>query len=129
MFKDDRGKGIYDIFKSIPQGQVNLSITYPGVIRAFHMHHKQTDNWYLVSGDIEVGLQSEDINEPIQFEYLSGGEDRVLSIPPGIWHGFKVLGNQPAILLYYVTEKFNPTATDEERVEWNAFTDWETEFK
>lgn len=129
MFKDDRGKGIYDIFKDIPKGQVNLSVTYPGTIRAFHRHNSQTDNWYLVSGDIEVGLQDADLNEDIKFEYLSGGEDRVLSIPPGVWHGFKVLGTQPAILLYYVTERYNPLSPDEERIEWNAFTDWETEYK
>ncbi len=127
MFKDNRGRGLYNIFTALPKGQINLSVTYPNVVRAFHRHLKQTDYWYVVSGDIEVCLKS-DFDSPF-FIYMRGGEDQILKIPPTVWHGFRVLGNEPATLLYYVTESYNPDFPDEERAEWNAFTDWKTEFK
>jgi dTDP-4-dehydrorhamnose 3,5-epimerase len=53
----------------------------------------------------------------------------MLEIPPLIWHGFRVLGNESAILLYYVTNEYNPRKPDEERMAWDTFGPWETEFK
>lgn len=125
--RDDRGWGDYDIFPRIGKGQINISTTYPGVVRAFHRHLKQYDHWYLVSGNIEVCLQADDEVESPQLIYL-GPNERVM-IEPGMWHGFRVLGNEPATLLYYVTNQYDPENPDEERADWNAFYDWETVFK
>lgn len=121
MFKDARGRGFYDVFPNIPDGQINVSYSYPGTIRAFHRHNYQDDNWYVVKGNMEVALYGDKLS------VLSLGEgDPVLSIPPGVWHGFKVLGNEEVILLYYVTNKFDPKSPDEEREKWNKFYDWKT---
>lgn len=137
MFKDARGQGVYNVFPSIPEGQVNISTTYPGVIRAFHRHWYQEDNWYIVSGQFEVVLAEEysiplfDENgqrdEDVKVHYLGPGES--ISIPRLVWHGFKVLGTEPGTLLYYVTKKFDADDPDEERAIWNRFYDWEVEYK
>ena len=124
MFKDARGRGKYGVFDLDDQGQVNVSYSYPGTIRAFHRHKKQWDNWYLVKGNIEVALFMEPWTK-VQLEYLSEGDDP-LKIPPGVWHGFRVLGNEEAILLYHVTNKYDPNNPDEERAQWNEFYNWET---
>jgi len=124
MFKDARGRGKYNVFPDVPDGQINVSYSYPGTIRAFHRHRNQFDNWFVVKGNLEVALYY-----PVQekLELISLGEgDSVLEIPPFVWHGFKVLGNEEAILLYYVTNRYNPDNPDEERAEWNAFYDWQT---
>lgn len=132
MFKDARGQGFYDIFPSVPDGQVNLSTTYPGVIRAFHRHWFQEDNWFIVSGQFEVVL-ARDMNEiksnedDIAVHYLGPGES--INIPRLVWHGFRVLGTEPGTLLYYVTKKFDADRPDEERTIWNRFYDWKTEYK
>lgn len=128
MFKDARGRGDYDIFPALKEGQINISTTYPGVIRAFHRHWKQTDHWYIVSGQFEVILAEDDGPEDIiKKRYLGPGES--VSIRAGVWHGFRVLGTEPGTLLYWVTKKFDAKDPDEERVIWNRFSDWTTEYK
>lgn len=123
MFKDARGRGRYDVFQNIPKGQINISYSYPGTIRAFHRHAKQWDTWCLVRGHLEVATYNE--TQGLSTYYLSEG-DPILLIAPGTWHGFRVLGNDEAILLYYVTNNYDPDDPDEERAEWNAFYNWET---
>lgn len=131
MFKDARGRGSYDVFPGIENGQINVSITYPGVVRAFHRHWFQEDNWHIVSGQFEVVLVTEVDpvigDDKIEVLYLGPGEG--VTIPRFVWHGFRVLGTEPGILLYYVTNKFDPDKPDEERVPWDNFYAWETEFK
>jgi dTDP-4-dehydrorhamnose 3,5-epimerase len=122
MYRDDRGWGLYDVFPMLSEGQINVSMSYPGVVRAFHLHRKQTDYWTVVQGNLEVCLVPEvGVKE---LHYLSVG-DR-LAITPNIWHGFKVLGNEPATLLYYVTGEYDPKNPDEERRNWDYFYDWKT---
>lgn len=122
MFKDARGRGMYGLFSDIPKGQINVSYSYPGTIRAFHRHKNQWDNWYVVKGNMEVVLH-DDFGNVIY--YMSEG-DPVLKIPPNVWHGFKVLGNEEAVLLYYVTNNYDAENPDEERADWNEFYHWET---
>lgn len=130
MFKDARGIGNYDIFPQMKEGQINISTTYPGVIRAFHRHRYQEDNWYIVSGQFEVVLAIESnlltIEDEVKVKYLGPGES--INIPRLVWHGFRILGNEPGTLLYWVTNKFDPDNLDEERTIWNRFYDWETKF-
>ena len=40
-------------------------------------------------------------------------------IPGQYWHGFKVLGEQRAYLVYFVNKLYNYAAPDEERRPWN----------
>ena len=51
-------------------------------------------------------------------------------IPPGVAHGYKVIGSDPAMLVYVTSRFYNPA--DELRVPYNdprlAY-DWETQFK
>lgn len=121
--KDARGEGWYDIFQNIKEGQINVSTTLPGVVRAFHRHVNQTDSWKVISGELEVCLVSP-LGET-SFYYLNKYSD-VLNIFPNYWHGFRVLGNEPATLLYYVNTRYNPLSPDEQRAAWNAFYDWQT---
>lgn len=129
MFKDARGRGKYGLFSNMMMnGQVNVSYSYPETIRAFHRHKKQYDCWYVVKGNLEVALYNEQPGregKPLTVLYLSEGDDPLI-ISPYIWHGFRVLGNEEAVLLYYVTMEYDPDNPDEERAEWNAFYDWET---
>jgi dTDP-4-dehydrorhamnose 3,5-epimerase len=123
VFKDARGRNINDAFPSISEGQINISYSYPGTIRAFHRHKNQWDNWRVIKGNLEIATYTEE--DGLQLFYMGEG-DGYLSIDPGRWHGFRVLDNKEAILLYYVTNKYDPDNPDEERAEWNAFYNWET---
>jgi dTDP-4-dehydrorhamnose 3,5-epimerase len=37
-------------------GQASWSMSYPGVIKAFHYHEKQDDLWFFSSGNAQVVL-------------------------------------------------------------------------
>jgi dTDP-4-dehydrorhamnose 3,5-epimerase len=129
---DDRGWGSYDILP-VPQGQVNYGYTYKGVVRAFHKHNRQTDNWVCVKGvlrAVTIKGSPDDKDVEISVTYLREGDGNVLSIPSGIWHGYQSIGGDAA-LVYYVTEKYDPNNPDEDRTSWdfNGKYKWEVEYK
>ncbi len=89
-------------------GQWSHSHMYSGVIKAWHFHHKQTDWWYVCSGVLRVGLH--DLREGSRtrgetMDLLMGDLQpaRVVSIPPGVAHGCKVV--QGPVNLFYVTSR------------------------
>jgi dTDP-4-dehydrorhamnose 3,5-epimerase-like enzyme len=68
-----------------------------------------------------------DDNGDVWWEYLSDKNSKVLKIPPGIYHGYKAL-EEGSILVYYLTEKYNPE--DEIRANVGDFGEsWETQNK
>ena len=43
-------------------------------------------------------------------EVVSSGSDlQVVRMPGHYWHGFKAVGNEPAMLLYFTTNLYNPS--------------------
>jgi len=40
-----------------------------------------------------------------------------------LWHGYQVLGNEPAFMLYLLSSEYNPK--DEFREDYNKFYNWE----
>jgi len=53
-----------------------------------------------------------------------------LIIPPGVGHGYKIIGVEPAMLVYVTNKFYNPE--DEGRVAYNDPSinyDWETQHK
>ena len=116
---DDRARRANDVFGSAPggvnmEGAVNLTWAYPGRVVAWHRHRTQTDHWFVVKGYLKVGLMDDEGH--VRWVYLGENERRVLSIPPGLWHGYMVLGEQEAVLMYYVTAKYDASNPDEERM-------------
>jgi dTDP-4-dehydrorhamnose 3,5-epimerase len=43
----------------------------------------------------------------------------LLLIPPGVAHGYRVLGSEAACLIYHTTEAYDPQNPDEERIPYN----------
>ncbi len=99
--------------------QANLSITYPGIVRAWHRHVRgQVDYFFVVRGAIKVCIYDEDTKHLVEV-ILSDAKPQILRVPGHYWHGFKALGNEPAYLLYFVTKLYNYRNPDEERRPWN----------
>jgi dTDP-4-dehydrorhamnose 3,5-epimerase len=99
--------------------QANLSYTYPNVIRAWHRHVKgQVDYFLALKGMIKIGAFNEktwELNEIIS----SALNMQVVRMPGHYWHGFKVVGDESALLLYFTTNLYDPANPDEERRLWN----------
>ncbi|HWX54287.1 MAG TPA: dTDP-4-dehydrorhamnose 3,5-epimerase family protein [Verrucomicrobiae bacterium] len=116
------------------QVQVSMTLTYPGTIKAIHYHYEQTDLWAPVSGTLQVFLYDLRRNSKTfgRTNTVYIGVHRVweILIPPGVGHGYKVLGTGPAQLVYLTDRHYNPE--DEGRLAYDhpeiAY-DWEIQHK
>jgi dTDP-4-dehydrorhamnose 3,5-epimerase len=101
-------------------GQAYVTCTLPGVIKAWYRHKAQTDQVAVIKGEVALVLYDSREASPT-FRHLlevTLGEQapRLVRIPPGIWHGFKAAGDEPAYLLHLNSAAFNFAETDEERL-------------
>lgn len=104
-------------------GQWSVSMSYPGVIKAFHYHEKQDDLWFFPSGNAQVVLydrreESRTHGETNVF-YMGEENPGVLLIPRGVAHGYRVLGNRPLTIVYLTTQSYDRDAPDEHRLAWD----------
>jgi len=99
--------------------QANFSCSYPNTIRAWHRHLKgQVDYLTVLKGAIKVCIYDECSGELDEI-ILTSNNPQVIRIPGNHWHGFKVIGNEQAWLLYFVNKLYNYEKPDEERRAWN----------
>jgi dTDP-4-dehydrorhamnose 3,5-epimerase len=119
FFTEIMRKDWKDLFGNDSIEQANLSLTFPGTIRAWHRHLKgQTDYFIALKGAIKICAfdeETEELNEIIS----SDQNLQAVRIPGHYWHGFKALGNERAILLYFTTRLYDYDKPDEERRPWN----------
>lgn len=99
-------------------GQWSHTLTYQGVAKAWHIHQHQIDWWYVPIGAIKVGLADRREGSPTYGELMEVllGENqpaKVLKIPPGVAHGYRVLQG-PAHVFYITSNVYNPA--DEGRI-------------
>ncbi|OYD09566.1 dTDP-4-dehydrorhamnose 3,5-epimerase family protein [Paludifilum halophilum] len=114
-------------------GQLSASMSYPGVIKAFHYHQYQDDLWYFPAGNAQVVLYdlrpSSTTYQQTDVYYMGEENPSALLIPKGVAHGYRVLGQLPATIVYLTTESYRPEQPDEKRIPWDdpiiGF-DWKT---
>lgn len=104
-------------------GQCYISATYPGVVKAWHAHQRQTDNFCCLQGNVMVALWDGRQDSPTFGETNSFviGELRrtLIQIPPGVWHGWVCLGTELSIVLNVPTEHYVYAEPDELRRPWD----------
>ena len=100
-------------------GQCYVSMNYPGVIRAWHYHKKQSDLWVVVKGGIKAVLYDARDDSPTRGEvnefFLSETNRILLKIPIGVMHGYKTIGVEASLLVNFPTEPYQPDDPDEYR--------------
>jgi len=98
--------------------QVSFTISYPGVIKAIHYHFEQTDLWAPLGGMFQVFLGDLRESSPTwgKLNTLFVGVLRPwkLRIPPGVAHGYKIVGTEAGLLVYATNRFYNPE--DEGRI-------------
>ncbi|MEO0097829.1 MAG: dTDP-4-dehydrorhamnose 3,5-epimerase family protein [candidate division WOR-3 bacterium] len=105
-------------------GQVYISVAYPGIIKAWHYHKRQTDFFTIIKGMAKVVLydyreNSQTYKEINEF-FIGELNPLLIKIPPLVLHGFKPLGNEPAYLLNIPTEVYNYKNPDEYRIDYKS---------
>ncbi len=114
--------------------QVSAAVNYPGIIKAFHFHRFQTDYWVPAAGLLQVALVDlrRESNTYGRKNTLYVGSLRPwqILIPPGVAHGYKVIGEHPSVLVYITDRTYDPK--DEGRIAYNDHRiayDWELQHK
>ena len=99
--------------------QANMSYSYPGMVRAWHRHERgQVDHFLAVKGALKICAYDDETREID--EIVSSVEvPQVVRIPGHYWHGFKAVGNEPAVLVYFVNRLYDYSDPDEIRRPWN----------
>jgi dTDP-4-dehydrorhamnose 3,5-epimerase len=106
--------------------QVNYSEVEPGAIKAFHLHRRQTDVWFVpptdrvlvVLVDVREGSASNGVTMRVM---LGSGASRLLRIPPGVGHGARNLAASLGRIIYFTDVHFSPdpASCDEGRLPWD----------
>jgi dTDP-4-dehydrorhamnose 3,5-epimerase len=106
--------------------QVNYSEIEPGAIKAFHVHARQTDVWYVPPSDrmlvVLLDVREGSATEGVRMRIVLGnGASRLLRMPPGVAHGVKNVGVATGRIIYFVDEPFSsdPARCDEGRLPWD----------
>ncbi len=136
-FNDDGGAmtelgrldgGLHKQLPGFDVRQINYSVVEPLAIKAFHLHARQTDVWYvppsdkilLVLADVRAGSPTE--GQIMRF-VLGDSNSRLVRIPPGVAHGCRNLRTaSPSTIIYFVDVQFSVGADcDEGRLAWDHF--------
>lgn len=107
--------------------QTNLSMSYPGIIRAWHRHSRgQVDYLVVLQGVLKIVAYDDRVNSPTQGRIVeivaTADQLQAVRIPGYYWHGTKTLGYKPSISLYFFTKLYDYANPDEERRPWNDAT-------
>ncbi len=105
--------------------QINRSKQYSKAVKAWHIHYKQDEVWYvppdehLMLGlwDIREGSPTKGVTQKIP---LGGGNSIAVFIPRGVAHGAANFSGKKANVYYFVSNQFDPENPDEHRLPWDA---------
>ncbi len=108
-----------ELFKKF--GQVYMTTAYPGVVKAWHYHKKQDDNMAVIKGMMKIALYDARKNSPTNGEvnefFLGEHNFKLIQIPKMVYHGFKCVGQEEAVVINIPTHPYNRTHPDEYRVD------------
>ncbi len=113
---DERG-AIYPMLRSddpdfIKFGEIYFSTVYPGVVKGWHLHKLMTLNYAVVSGMIKLVLYDPRENSKTKGEvqeiFLGSENYSLVTIPTGVWNGFKGISSPMAIVANCATLPHDP---------------------
>ena len=100
-------------------GQVYVTVARPGVVKAWHRHERQTDHLAVVAGEARIALYDGRDGSPTRgnvVDVVAGeGNPVLVVVPPGVYHGFKPVGDGPAHVVNIPTEVYDYGEPDELR--------------
>jgi len=113
-------------------GQAYVTTILPGVIKAWHMHEKQTDRMLLLRGTVRfvavLGLVAhtpEGLGPDVKMDFVvSDFDPYLIVIPPTLYHGFQNMADEEAYILNIPTKEYNRENPDEKRLDPHDIVDF-----
>ncbi len=133
---DERGR-LMEIMRSDDElfnkfGQLYMTTNYPGVIKAWHYHKKQTDNVACVKGMIKLVMFDSREGSPTKGEinelFIGEHNPTLVQIPDHVYHGWKCVSRTESIVVNCPTELYDYKDPDEYRLPYDSDEipyDWE----
>ncbi|MBN1355017.1 dTDP-4-dehydrorhamnose 3,5-epimerase family protein [bacterium] len=124
VIPDERGY-LMEMFRSDwPEfhrfGQAYITAVYPGVVKGWHYHKNQTDNFICVSGMAKVVLFDGREKSPTKGEinefFIGTLNPQLIVIPPGVLHGFKGISQDISLIVNIPTQLYRYEQPDEYRL-------------
>ena len=135
---DERGKVMHMLREDSPIfsrfGEIYFSCTYPGAIKAWHLHKQMTLNYAVIYGEIKCVLFDDRPNSKtrgcVEEYFLSPENYCLITVPPLIWNGWKGIGDKVSIVANCATIPHDPNEIERK----SAFDvsipyDWEIQHK
>jgi dTDP-4-dehydrorhamnose 3,5-epimerase len=101
-------------------GQVYVTSTRPGIVKAWYRHHHQTDQIAPITGLVKLvlydGRENSSTRATIMEIQLDESGPQLVQIPTGVWHGFKTIGGTEAFLVHLNSNPYIAEAPDEDRL-------------
>ena len=125
IIPDERGR-LMEILRSDDDlfqkfGQVYMTTTYPGVVKAWHLHKKQTDNIACLQGTIKLVLydnrEKSSTHKELNVFYLGIHNPILIQVPPNIYHGWMCVSLEESTVVNIPTEAYNYKQPDEYRLD------------
>ncbi len=125
---DERGKIMHMLRSDDPEferfGEVYFSWVNPGVVKAWHLHKEMTLNYVCPHGLVKLvlydGREESATHGEVMEIFLGPDSHRLVTVPPGVWNGFKGVADQPSMVANCATlahdpdeiVRMDPTASD-----------------
>lgn len=99
------------------EGQVYLTVAYPGELKGYHVHRKKVDHFTCVCGRADV-LALVD-GEVARFPMVDDGGSRfTVKVPAGYPHAIENTGEFDAYVINYCWPPYDPEDPDQEELEF-----------
>ena len=113
---DERGKIMHMLRSDDPEfegfGEVYFSWVNPGVIKAWHLHTEMTLNYVCPHGQIKLvlwdGREGSPTHGNLMELHLGPASYRLVTVPPGVWNGFKGVSAEPSLVCNCATIPHRP---------------------
>jgi dTDP-4-dehydrorhamnose 3,5-epimerase len=125
VIPDERGRLMevlrsdWDLFEHF--GQAYITTAYPGVTKAWHYHKEQTDHMAVIQGMMKIALYDSREGSPTKGEvneFFCGIHNPILvKIPKMVYHGFKCVSEETAIVINIPDKLYSYDKPDEYRID------------
>ncbi len=125
VIPDERGR-LFEMLRRdesifLKFGQVYCTSVTVGVVKGWHYHKRQVDNFVCVSGMIKLvayDARTGSRTKGLVNEFFIGVHHPMLvQIPPGVYHGFKGLTEPESLVINISTEPYHHAKPDEYRLD------------
>jgi UDP-2-acetamido-2,6-beta-L-arabino-hexul-4-ose reductase len=112
IHSDIRGE-LMEFFKAPGYGQIYVSRSRPGAVRANHYHERKTEKFLVVAGTAEIRTRPRSIDAGYcALRRITGNSLTVVEIPPGDVHSITNVGKDDMVLVVWSSEVFDPADPD-----------------